>query len=79
MAYFLKKNGVNKKFRSCDYGYRTYDKSWKLFKSKLQIVHHRTVECFEHGEYVSKLEETVYLIKQAVDSVSVTFAYKKLI
>ena len=79
MAYFLDKTGVNKNFCSCDYGYRTYDNSWKLFKERLQIVHHKTVTCFEHGEYVSKLEETVYSITQVVGSVRVTFLSKTLI
>jgi len=78
-AYFLEKTGINKKFRSATYGYRTYDSSWKLFKEKMQIAHHRTVKCFENGEYVEKLEESVYSIVQKSESISVVFLYKKLI
>lgn len=79
MAFFLEKQGINKKFRSCNYGYRTYDNSWKLFKERLQIVHHKNVKSFMHGEYVNMLEETVFSIIQSAKSVKVSLVYKKLI
>lgn len=78
MAYFLKEKGIKKEFRSCNYGYKTYDSSWKLFKEKLQIVHHKTVKCFEHGEYVNKLEETVYSITQVTGFVNVDCVQRNL-
>jgi len=79
MAYFLKEKKIRLNFRSTHYGYCTYNNEWKLFKEKLQIIHHKTVCCFEHGEYVNKLEETVYSITQVVGFVNVKFVVRKLI
>lgn len=79
MAYFLKEKNIHKKFRRTDYGYRTYDNTWKLFEDKLRIAHHKTVRCFEHGEYVDKLEETLYSIKEVPGFVKVDFVSRRLI
>lgn len=84
-GFFIKANNImkNPKFKKTDYGFRTFTNldlgNWKLFKSKNQIVKHRTVEKLLHGEYVKCLEETVYKIIKYPNKIKATFVELKTI
>jgi len=78
-AFFLSKKGIVPKFRKTDFGYRTYNSVWKLFKNKDQIVSHKAIPIYNNGEYESRLEERIYKIVRLPNSIDINFVAERLI
>ena len=76
-GFFLKAKKVakNPKFKKTNYGYKTFDSlalgNWKIFKNKNQIVKHKTIKEFRHGEYHELLEETIFNIVQFPNEIKI--------
>ncbi|WP_294963349.1 hypothetical protein [Sulfurimonas sp.] len=76
--FFLDKKGIKKEFRKTNYGYRTYDNTWKLFTNSLSITFTKPVKVYNGYDYDNSYEETKYIIEQVPQSVNVHFVYKKI-
>ncbi|SMP89597.1 hypothetical protein SAMN06314019_11010 [Epsilonproteobacteria bacterium SCGC AD-311-C15] len=78
-GFFLNKKGLSPHFRKTNYGYRTFDNTWKLFINSLSIVHTIPAKVYNGYNYDNGIEETKYEIVKMPHSVDVHFIYKKLI
>lgn len=78
-GFFLNKKGVVPKFRKTEYGYRTYDNAWKLYKNTLSIIHTKPAKVFNGYDYDKGIEESKYQILKRETSIDVVFLYTKLI
>jgi hypothetical protein len=78
-GFFLTKKGISPQFRKTDYGYRTFDGAWKLFKNSLSIIHTKSARVYNGYDYDNGIEETKYEIVKMPHSVDVHFLYTKLI
>jgi hypothetical protein len=78
-GFFLNKKGISPQFKKTDYGYRTFDGAWKLFKNSLSIIHTKSARVFNGYDYDNGIEETTYEIVKMPHSVDVHFLYTKLI
>ncbi len=78
-GFFLKQKGIIAKFKKTDYGYRTYDNKWKLFKASASIMNIKPAKVYNGYDYDNGIEETKFQILQKVDKISIAFVYTKLI
>lgn len=78
-GFFLNKKGIKPQFRKTEYGYRTYNNVWKLFKDKDQIVRQKMVSVLCGREYEQRLEERIYKIVKLPKSIDVNFLAERLI
>ncbi len=74
---FLKHMGVSQKFKKAEYGYRTYDNAYKIFKESMTITYIRHVVTFVHGEYEKAIEESKWQITNKETGVSIDLVYTK--
>ncbi len=80
-AIFLTKNGISiPKFKKTDYGFRTYDNVWKLFKNTLQITKTTYEEIYNGYDYDKQLSESKYqvVIRDDLSGVDIRFVSKKI-
>lgn len=78
-GFFLNKKGVIPKFRKTEYGYRTYNNAWKLFKNTLSITHIKPTKVYNGCDYDNGIEETKYQILKRETSIDIVFLYTKII